>query len=111
MATKNRTLGKELLTTNSTVYTTPPRFEANVDSIVVSNLSGGLVRFSLDWYDSKTTTYYTIAEQVVMYPNSVLQITDGFILQPNDTLRGLASVANVITVSVKVKEEYLTAPQ
>lgn len=111
MATKNRTLGKELLTTNSTVYTTPPRFEANVDSIVVSNLSGGLVRFSLDWYDSKTTTYYTIAEQVVMYPNSVLQITDGFILQPNDILRGLASVANVITVSVKVREEYLTAPQ
>jgi hypothetical protein len=111
MATKNRTLGKELLTTNSTIYTTPPRFEANVDSIVVSNLSGGLVRFSLDWYDSKTTTYYTIAEQVMMYPNSVLQLTDGFILQPNDTLRGLATVANVITVSVKVREEYLTAPQ
>ena len=109
MATKNRTLGKELLLTNSTVYTTPPRFNANVDSIVVSNSSGGIVRFSLDWYDSKTTTYYTIAEQVVLYPNSVLQITDGFILQPNDTLRGLATVANVITVMVKVKEEYLTS--
>lgn len=108
MATKNRTLGKELLLTNSTVYTTPPRFNSNVDSIVVSNSSGGIVRFSLDWYDSKTTTYYTIAEQVVMHPNSVLQITDGFILQPNDTLRGLATVANVITVMVKVREEYLT---
>ena len=109
MATKNRTLGKELLLTNSVVYTTPPRFNANVDSIVVSNLSSGIVRFSLDWYDSKTTTYYTIAEQMIMYPNSVLQITDGFILQPNDTLRGLATVANVITVMVKVKEDYLTA--
>lgn len=108
MATKNRTLGKELLLTNSIVYTTPPRFNSNVDSIVVSNSSGGIVRFSLDWYDSKTTTYYTIAEQVVLYPNSVLQITDGFILQPNDTLRGLATVANVVTVMVKVKEEYLT---
>ena len=111
MATKNRTLGKELLLTNSIIYTTPPRFEANVDSIVVSNASLGIVRFSLDWYDSKNTTYYTIAEQVVMYPNSVLQITDGFILQPNDTLRGLATIADVITVSVKVKEEYLTAAQ
>ena len=108
MATKNRTLGKELVLTNETVYTTPPRFNANVDSIVVSNSSGGIVRFSLDWYDSKTTTYYTIAEQVVLYPNSVLQITDGFILQPNDTLRGLATVANVVTVMVKVKEEFLT---
>jgi len=109
MATKNRTLGKELLLTNSDVYTTPPRFNANVDSIVVSNMSSSIVRFSLDWYDSKTTTYYTIAEQMIMYPNSVLQITDGFILQPNDTLRGLATVANVITVMVKVKEDYLTA--
>ena len=108
MATKNRTLGKELVLTNETVYTTPPRFNANVDSIVVSNSSGGIVRFSLDWYDSKTTTYYTIAEQMIMYPNSVLQITDGFILQPNDTLRGLATVANVVTVMVKVKEEFLT---
>ena len=108
MATKNRTVGKELLLTNSTVYTTPPHFNAHVDSIVVSNLSGGIVRFSLDWYDSKTTTYYTIAEQVIMYPNSVLQITDGFILQPNDTLRGLATVTNVVTVMVKVKEEFLT---
>lgn len=109
MPTKNRTLGKELLLTDTTIYTAPPRFEANVDSIVVSNMSLGIVRFSLDWYDSKSTTYYTIAEQVIMYPNSILQITDGFILQPNDILRGLATVANVITVSVKVKEEYLTA--
>tara|TARA_R110000782_G_scaffold163132_4_gene254900 strand:- start:689 stop:1021 length:333 start_codon:yes stop_codon:yes gene_type:complete len=109
MATKNRTLGKELTLTNSTIYTTPPRFESSIDSIVISNASIDIVRFSLDWYDSKTTTYYTIAEQVVMYPNSVLQLTDGFILQPNDTIRGLATVSNAITVSVKVKEEYLTA--
>jgi hypothetical protein len=109
MASKNRTLGKELLTSNATIYTVPPRFEANVDSIIVSNASASTVTFSLDWYNSDTTTYFTIAEQVVMYPNSILQLTESLILQPNDTLRGLASVANVITVSVKVKEEYLTA--
>ena len=109
MATKNRTLGKELLTTNSTIYTVPPRFEANIDSIIVSNASSSTITFSLDWYNSDTTTYFTIAETVKMYPNSILQLTESLILQPNDTLRGLASVANVITVSVKVKEEYLTA--
>jgi hypothetical protein len=109
MASKNRTLGKELLTSNATIYTVPPRFEASVDSIVVSNASSSTVTFSLDWYDYDTTTYYTIAEQVVIYPNSILQLTESLILRPNDTLRGLASVANVITVSVKVKEEYLAA--
>jgi len=111
MATKNRTVGKELLTTNSTIYTVPPRFVASVDSIIISNANSSTVTFSLDWYDSKTTTFYTIAEQVTIGGHSYLQILDGFILQPNDTLRGLASVASVITISVRVKEEYLTAPQ
>jgi hypothetical protein len=109
MATKNRTLGKELLTSNSTIYTVPPRFEANVESIIVSNSSSSTITFSLDWYNSDTTTYFTIAETVKLYPNSILQLTEVLNLQPNDTLRGLASVDNVITVSVKVKEEFLTA--
>jgi hypothetical protein len=109
MVTKNKTFGKELLTSNSTIYTTPPRFESNINSIIVSNASNTAVTFSLDWYDSATTTYYTIAEQVKMYPNSILQLTDGFILQPADTIRGLASVENVITVSIKVEEEFVTA--
>lgn len=109
-ATKNRTIGKELLVTNTDIYTVPPRFEANVESIIVSNMSSGIVRFSLDWYDSKATTYFTIAEQVIMYPNSVLQLTDAFILEPGNVLRGLATTSNVITVFVKVREEYLTAP-
>lgn len=111
MATKNRTVGKVLLTTNSTIYTVPPRFVASVDSIIISSAHNNASTFSLDWYDSKTTTFYTIAEQVTINGYSYLQILDGFILQPNDTLRGLASVTDVITISVRVKEEYLTAPQ
>lgn len=109
MATKNVTIGKELILTNTTIYTAPPRFEANVDSVIVSNMSLGIVRFSIDWYDSKTATYFTVADQVIMYPNSVLQLTDGFILQPGDSFRGLATVANVITVIAKIKEEYITS--
>lgn len=109
MATKNRTVGKVLLTTNSTIYTVPPHFEASVDSIIISNSDSANKTFSLDWYDSKTTTFYTIAEQVHIGGHSYLQIVDGFILQPSDTLRGLASVTDVVTISVKVKEEFLTA--
>jgi hypothetical protein len=108
MATKNRTLGKVLALTNSVVYTVPPRYESSVDSIIISNASNITVTVSLDWYDSVTAVYYTIAELVKLSPNSILQLTDGFILQPNDVLRGLASTDAVITVSVKVKENYLT---
>lgn len=109
MATKNRTLGTALLLTNTIVYTTPPRFESNVDSIVISNTSASQVKFTLEWYDVVSATVYYIAKDVTLYPNSILQLTDSMILQPNDLLRGLATVADVVNVIVKVKEEYLTA--
>lgn len=110
MPTKNRTLGTVLLVTTTTVYTTPPRFESNVDSIVISNTSTSSVKFTLEWYDPVLTTTYYIAKDVTLYPNSILQLTDSMILQPNDLLRGLATVADAVNVIVKVKEEYLTAP-
>lgn len=106
MVTKNRTLGKELTTTNSDIYTVPPRYTAMVSSIIVSNASSSSVTFSLDWYDAATTTYYTIAEAVVLKPNSMLQITDGFFLQAGDAFRGLASVGSVVTVSFSLEENY-----
>lgn len=106
MATRNRTIGYEATTSNVDFYTVPIRFIASVDSIVVSNASASTVTFSLDWYDSSTSSYYTIAEQVDMPGNSMIQITDCFILQSSDKLRGLASVGSAITFSVRVEEEY-----
>lgn len=104
--TKNRSVGAVLTTTNSTVYTVPPQFKAEIDSIVISNALATTVRFSLDWYDSKTSTYFTLAESVVLQPNSMLHIDYPLYLQQNDTLRGLASVIDAVTVSVKTSEIY-----
>ena len=109
MATKNRTVGKKLAVTNSTIYTAPNRFEANIESIIISNASAAAVKVSLDWYDSASSTFFTITELLAMAPNSMVQIKDGFWLQPNDTLRGLSTVVDVISISVRVREEYLTA--
>jgi hypothetical protein len=106
MATRNRTIGYEATVSNVDFYTVPPRFVASVDSIVVSNASAATVTFSLDWYDSTTSTYYTIAEQVEMPGNSILQLSDCFMLQSSDKLRGLASVGSAITFSIRVQEEY-----
>ena len=103
---RNRTIGKALTTTNANIYVVPLRYSAHVDSIVISNVSATSVTFSLDWYDSAAATYYPIGGQVVMQPHSVIQITDGFMLQYNDAFRGLASVDAAITVSVRVREEY-----
>jgi hypothetical protein len=108
METKNRTVGLELTTSNADIYTVPANYEAEVDSIFISNASSSNVTFSLDWYDSQNTTYYTIAETVELLANSMMQINDDpFWLFKNDKLRGLASANSAVTVIVKLKESYL----
>jgi hypothetical protein len=64
MEFKNRTVALELTTGNGDIYTVPSNYEAEVYSIFISNASSSNVTFSLDWYDSKATTFYTLAETV-----------------------------------------------
>jgi len=106
MTTKNRTIGALLTTSNVDIYTVPTRYIAEVTSLVISNASSTTTTFSLDWYDTVTSTWYTLAELVALQPNSLLQITDGFMLQAGDKFRGLASAASSITVSIRVEESY-----
>ena len=106
MATKNRTIGALLTTSNVDIYTVPTRYVAEVSSIVISNASSNAKTFSQDWYDTVTSTWYTIAELVTLQPNSFLQITHSFMLQAGDKFRGLASAADSITVSIRVEESY-----
>mgnify|MGYP003660804936 FL=1 len=106
---KKRTLSVDLTTSNQDVYTVPARFNGDVSSIIISNASSSPVTFSLDWYQSSSTTYFTIAETVTMVPNSILQITEyPLYLEKNDLIRGLASAGSSITVTVAT-EEYFEA--
>ena len=107
MEAKNRTVALELGTSNGDIYTVPSNYEAEVYSIFISNASSSNVTFSLDWYDSQNTTYYTLAETVELLGNSMLQInSEPFWLYKGDKLRGLASAGSAVTVSVRVKEFY-----
>jgi hypothetical protein len=106
MTTKNRTLGATLTTSNQDIYTVPPTFKADVESIFVTNTTISAVTFSLDWYNSAAATYHTIAETVRLEPNSLLQITKAFFLSHGDKIRGLCSVNGSVEVSVKVAEQY-----
>ena len=108
MEAKNRTVALELTTGNSDIYTVPSNYEAEVYSIFISNASSSNVTFSLDWYDSQSTTFYTLAETVELLGNSMLQInSEPFWLYKGDKLRGLASAGSAVTVSVRVKESYI----
>lgn len=104
MSTKNRTLGRELGTSNSTIYTVPNNWEGSVTSILITNLTGTVRTVSLDWYDSASTTYYPIVKEAPVPANGIIQITDPLWLGQGDTIRGLASAAASITVSIRVEE-------
>ena len=104
MSTKNRTLGLQLGTSNSTIYTTPTNWEGSVTSIIITNLTGSTKTVSLDWYESASTTYYAILKLTPVPPNGIIQITDPLWLSQGDTIRGLASASASITVSIRVEE-------
>jgi hypothetical protein len=104
---KKRSVSLELGTTNSDVYTCPDRYDGDVNSIIVSNMSANVVTVSLDWYDSVSTNYYTIMEQVQLKPYSLVQLSEyPLYLHKNDKIRGLASASSSITVTVAVEEHF-----
>ena len=104
---KKRTVSKELTTGDSDIYTCPDLFDGDVYSIIVTNASANVVTVSLDWYDSDTTTYYTIMEQVQLKPYSLVQLTEyPLYLRRQNKIRGLASVGSAVTVTVAVEESF-----
>ena len=107
METKNRTVGKLLTTSNADIYTVPDNHEAEIDSIHICNESGSSVTVSLDWYDSQTTTFFTLTEALSLAANSVLLLESKLWLFKGDKLRGLASGSSAITVTFRVNEFYL----
>jgi hypothetical protein len=106
MPTKSRTVSKQLTTSNSDIYVVPSRYNTEITSIIISNNTSSAVTFSLDWYDTATATYYNIAKTTPLLANGIIQITDGFYLQPGDAFRGLASANNAVTITVRTEEDY-----
>jgi hypothetical protein len=107
MITRKRTIGLQLTTSNQDIYTVPAQHEAEIKSIIISNDTSNTVTFSLDWYKSSNTTYYTIAEATQLLPNGIIQIEDSLYLFKGDVIRGLASANTSVTVTIKVNEDYI----
>lgn len=107
MITRKRTIGLQLTTANQNIYTVPAQHEAEIKSIIISNDTSSTVTFSLDWYNSSNTTYYTIAEATQLLPNGIIQIEDSLYLFKGDVIRGLASANTSVTVTIKVNEDYI----
>jgi len=104
---KRRTVASVLGITNGDIYTCPDRYNGDVNSIIASNATANTVTVSLDWYNTSTTTWYTIMEQVEIKPYSLVQLTEfPLYLQKTEKIRGLASATTSVTVTVAVEEHF-----
>lgn len=106
MTTKNRTVAKELTTSNANIYSVPPNYEAEIQSIVISNITASSKTFTLEWYNNDTTSYFALAKDVEVHGNSMLQVTVPLWLVKNELIRGSASANSSIVVTVYARELY-----
>jgi hypothetical protein len=106
---KARTLSAVLGTSNSTIYTVPEVYKTDVVSICLTNMVAASRTFSLDWYQSSTSTWHTIAETIELNGNSLLQIENLLYLEKGDSIRALASVGSSVSISIRVHEYYSIA--
>ena len=107
---KKRTVGLELTTANQDIYTVPSRFTTDITSILISNKSGSAITFTLDWYDSATTTFHTLAGSTSLAANSTLQIRENQLyLVGGDKIRGLASANSAVNITVSLEEFFQTS--
>lgn len=103
---KNRSVAKVLTTSTADIYTVPAAFKAEVDSIVITNISGNDVRMDLSWYEATTATSFALANDVLIKANSVVQLTNALYLDKNDKITGSAFTTDVITVTVRTREYF-----
>ena len=103
---KNRALAKLLTTSNQDVYVVPGHFVSKVYSILISNKTAISTTATLEWYDSRLTTWYTIAGTSLIVANGFIQVDDVMYLQSGDKIRALASIGSAITVTISVEETF-----
>lgn len=101
---KRRSFSTLLTTSTQDVYTTPPRFEADITTVFITNLTAASVLITLSMYNAANASTFDIMKNVLIPANGVLQISDALYMQVNDKLKALASANNAVNVTVTVNE-------
>lgn len=101
---KRRSYTTLLTTTSQDVYTTPARFEADVTTIFVTNLTAASAQVTLRMYNALGATTFDLMKNVIIPANGILQISDPLYMQVNDKLQALANANDTINVTITVSE-------
>ncbi len=102
---KRRSITTLLTTSYQDIYVAPARFEADVVTIFITNLTSALAQVTLRMYNADDATSFVLLSSVAVPANGILQISDTLYLLVNDKLQGLASANSTFNVTVTVNEE------
>ena len=105
---KFNTVGVTPGTAGTTVYTVPANHAAIVRHFSLSNNNSGAKKVTVQYYDSKSTTYYFIAQDLSLAANSYINILNSNVLTLNalDKIIITAETAGTISALVSVEEYY-----
>ena len=106
MATKNRSIGSELGTSSSDLYTVPAQYESNIKSIFLTNGTSSTKTVSLSWYQADSAVSWPVTSDLEMVANGIIQITDPLYLNKGDKFTASASAVGV-NIHFNVEETFI----
>lgn len=106
MDRKRRTLSTLLTDSNQTLYSVPVNFETDVKNIILSNKSDSVRYVTIERYDLVEDTWYSFCGELPLSGNSIVKIDEPLFMKKGDSLRGLASSNDSVTVHIVVNEVF-----
>ena len=105
---KFTTLGVTAGTGATSLYTVPANYASIVRHLSLNNNNAAAKKITVQYYDSKTSTYYFLTQDLSIAANSFISVVDGnFIsLNANDKIVLTAETAGTISALISVEEYY-----
>ena len=90
------------------VYTCPNFHTSLITFLNVSNGATSAKKYSIQWYESTTTTYHTIVDAVSLIASANEDVlSSGFIaLSPGDKIIGFQESSSDFHITISGEEEY-----
>ena len=103
---KFTTLGVTPGTGATTIYTVPNNYAAVVRHLSFSNNNAAAKKVTAQYYDSKSSAHYFIAQDLSIAANAYINIIDGnsISLNTNDKIILTAETAGTISALISVEE-------
>lgn len=103
---KTKSVAKVLATTNTTIYTAPAQFRAEVESLVICSSHNNAAAVTIQWFDVVDNAWYNLFSGHSIPANGTVLFENVLYLERLGAIRASSTVANAITVTLKLKETF-----